>query len=97
MVTQILDMCVKYGLKSLNFLFFILQCSTCHEDGVCYIIFLMFYLLLRFKNHAGFSLLIIFLYCNIKRVQCEIEVSLIVTVQFFNQNIWHRSDILTIY
>ena len=55
----------------------------------------MFYLLLRFKNLAGFSLLIIFLYCNIKRVQCEIEVSLIVIVQFFNQNIWYCNDIVT--
>ena len=28
-------MCVvKYGLKPLNFLFFILQCSACVEDGV---------------------------------------------------------------
>lgn len=33
MVTQILVMCVKYGLEPLNFLFLILQCSNCHEDG----------------------------------------------------------------
>ena len=34
MVTQILVMCVKYVLEPLNFSFFILQCSNCHEDGV---------------------------------------------------------------
>jgi len=33
-VTQILVMCVKYGLEPLNFSFFILQCSDCNEYGV---------------------------------------------------------------
>ena len=73
-------MCKIWFLWISCFSYYIVQ--TVVKMVFCYFIFWMFYLLLRFKSHAGFSLLIIFLYCNIKRAQCEIEVSLTVIVQF---------------